>query len=575
MSRTSKMYIIIVILILTVIISTIVLIKTDAINKIRETIFRQDEDELINVEVLSTEKKENSTMCSVKFTINDSEDKIESIEYPTNGDKQPFIVKAEGKNSIGIDYEVENGKELDKFKVFTQSGRIIEKQIGYTITYDYNGGTEGPEAINNILSLDTTITSQSATREGYHFCGWSREKDSIIPDYFEDTKYKYEVGDKDVTLYAVWIKNLENASIINNEGIVGKLSQVTTGGNTTITANNIDYQTDIIYIDKDIVLDGQKVIEGASLDSNVYSFGDVADAGTASTNASKTVVLIVKGNITINYGVTVTSCRNGGYGGPKGMIIYCDGILINNGTITMTQRGGKAVGEDIYLWQNEDETYEYVPATGGTGGTSVFANGATVSGRTGTTGTARRTGGGGSGAAMDYYTGPSGTSGAGGAGTSYSGGTGGGSAQSTAGNSSTAGPGSSSGGAGGVGYVNTRGSTYGTGGTGNPGGNPGGTSGTGGLFVSYSKKIVNLGKIISNGTNGTTRHSTYAGSSGAGSINIFYSEDYINQGSITATGGSAGNGGRGGNGCITSTDISPAIEITDETTNTEDINSIE
>ena len=30
------------------------------------------------------------------------------------------------------------------------------------------------------------------------------------------------------------------------------------------------------------------------------------------------------------------------FGGPKGMIVYCTGTLINNGTISMTARGAKA-----------------------------------------------------------------------------------------------------------------------------------------------------------------------------------------------------------------------------------------
>lgn len=78
------------------------------------------------------------------------------------------------------------------------------------------------------------------------------------------------------------------------------------------------------------------------------------------------------------------------------MIIYCTGELINNGTISMTARGAKAEGEDVYLWKNGKKNYEYIPAGGATGGDiwygvdtrtgKVGQNGSTVSGTTRATG---------------------------------------------------------------------------------------------------------------------------------------------------------------------------------------------
>ena len=44
--------------------------------------------------------------------------------------------------------------------------------------------------------------------------------------------------------------------------------------------------------------------------------------------------------------------KDNGYGGPKGMFIYCTGTITNNGTIDMTARGAKAVGQNVYLWKN-------------------------------------------------------------------------------------------------------------------------------------------------------------------------------------------------------------------------------
>ena len=47
------------------------------------------------------------------------------------------------------------------------------------------------------------------------------------------------------------------------------------------------------------------------------------------------------------------------------MLIYCTGKLTNNGTISMTARGAKAEGQDVFLWKNTNGTFEYVPADGG------------------------------------------------------------------------------------------------------------------------------------------------------------------------------------------------------------------
>ena len=65
------------------------------------------------------------------------------------------------------------------------------------------------------------------------------------------------------------------------------------------------------------------------------------------------VVLKVKGNLTISENVTLTSCKNDkGYGGPKGMLVYCTGTITNNGKISMTARGAIAEGQNVYLWKN-------------------------------------------------------------------------------------------------------------------------------------------------------------------------------------------------------------------------------
>lgn len=144
------------------------------------------------------------------------------------------------------------------------------------------------------------------------------------------------------------------------------------------------------------------------------------------TTTYKTLIVKYHKNLTIDKGVTVTATNVSDLTYKKGMYLCVMGELVNNGTISMTARGTYNLdGENVYLWKNIDETYEYVPAVGGKGGTAVNSRStgnwwAVSNGNAGANGTNRATGGGGSGASANWSS--SGTSGAGGAGTSYTGG---------------------------------------------------------------------------------------------------------------------------------------------------------
>ena len=328
------------------------------------------------------------------------------------------------------------------------------------------------------------------------------------------------------------------------------------------TTNNIEINFQIINYTTDTILN-----------STAVTYGNT----TADTQM---LILKFHGNLTINSGITVKPQVR-----KKGMLIYVAGTLINNGTISMTQRGASAVGQDVYLYKNE-----YVPAKGENGGTKVGGSLTKLSGNNGTNGTNRKTGGGGSGG---FYSGTDESSfsstlkakfysGAGGAGTSYSGGTGGGGLSAfwntgDANKASAATAGSSTGGAGGnaVCRRTSANNWNATGGIGNPSGTSArktsvgiGTaqttsaSGTGGLLIIFANDVINAGTIESKGTasvlsgyNNTT-HCCPGGASGGGSINVF-AKTITNTGTIAATGGTGVTGmlksGNGGNGSVTLT----------------------
>ena len=261
-------------------------------------------------------------------------------------------------------------------------------------------------------------------------------------------------------------------------------------------------------------------------------------------------------NLTINSGVTVTATNVSNLTYKKGMYLCVMGELVNNGTISMTARGTyNQAGENVYLWKNIDNTFEYVPAVGGA---AVACNTAAKAG------TGRQTGGGAGGQVETVWGGRGGSSSAG---TSYSGGSGGGgTTRAVAGNAG----------------ANRRCSEetdgyfevyVGGGGAGNPGGagtasGYNGQTGTGGLLVVYANTFVNKNTINANGMKGGDGYCP-GGSSGGGSINIFYSK-LKSTGTIVANGGIAAKnvpasgyqgvkGIAGGNGTVTLNKVSPDL----------------
>ena len=324
-----------------------------------------------------------------------------------------------------------------------------------------------------------------------------------------------------------------------------------------------------------MVLDGtDKEIQNLSFNDGIYSVGNPnVDTGKENENAKNMAILKVNGDLIINEGVTLTACKNPeGYGGTKGLLIFCTGRIINNGKISMTERGAKAEGQNVYLWKNTDDTYEYVPAQGEMGGEGftgpevcpgISAN-RIYFGNTGTDAQGRKTGGGGAGSAHVWEATIT-KVGSGSAGTSYSGGTGGGASSGYRGYVKSGYDALTNGGKGGAGGEQTFESLLPTGGAGNPNGDSYNSvnstkSGTGGLLMIYAEQVLgDTGIIESNGSMAENQWACTGGGSGAGSINIL-TKSFSEKIQVTAIGVTNDNskapGGRGGNGSITIGDVS-------------------
>ena len=351
--------------------------------------------------------------------IDEKEEIDENIEIQKNG--YVLIVDTEG-NILEAIQKSGPRPQISNVKITLEDG---------TTEVEENSQTAGTKLKINFDSNIKNGEIKTITPElPYITDGTEKDIEFKIVGTVEGNDYAKTVK---ISVSEKYIKSVESltegVSEISKSGY--KKIQVSTDSETVV------YNTDVIVYKGDLVLDGTTDVDGAILTNNVYEFGNKGtDVATSSTNAQNMVVLKVEGNLTINEGVILTSCKSdNGYGGPKGMVVYCTETLTNNGTISMTARGAKAEGQNVYLWKNADESYEYVPAIGATGGTAVYATQTYGTcnkvGNSGCNGNNRKTGGGGSGGAhaidsVNFRS--NATSGSGSSGTSYSGGSGGGSA---------------------------------------------------------------------------------------------------------------------------------------------------
>ena len=320
--------------------------------------------------------------------------------------------------------------ELDSYDKVSDNEYELEKN-GYELTIDENGDiiTEIQKAgiKPKILNTQVTLENGNNVEDNSQVAGTklkitfdtSIEGGEIIEvtpgTLLENNKVEYTTdGNEKIVTFTVKGKineqtyskkakvSVENKYIISKDSLMQAIEEInTSSANRPIQIKGKDgetkvYNTDTIVYDGNLTFDGtEKNINNISLSETTYSIGDAAnDAGTSSADAKRMVVLKVKGDLTIDSGVTITACANSsGYGGPKGLFIYCTGTLTNNGTIDMTARGAKGAGENVYLYKNSDNTYEYIPAIGAEGGERVIAisrNGST-SGKTGKNGVLRQT----------------------------------------------------------------------------------------------------------------------------------------------------------------------------------------
>lgn len=94
----------------------------------------------------------------------------------------------------------------------------------HTLTFDANGGTGAPEAVTTAGYKYGISSTNVPTRSGYSFQGWSTNKNATTVEYKAGQAIRM---DKDITLYAVWAKNISSLSSLSPE--IVKALNCTTG----------------------------------------------------------------------------------------------------------------------------------------------------------------------------------------------------------------------------------------------------------------------------------------------------------------------------------------------------------
>ena len=97
----------------------------------------------------------------------------------------------------------------------SKTGKISIKLSGeYAVKYDANEGSNAPDIQTAPFGEEITISSVIPLRTGYEFLGWTTDSQS--------KSVQYNPGDKivlngNITLYAVWSKNIEKPGIVSKK----------------------------------------------------------------------------------------------------------------------------------------------------------------------------------------------------------------------------------------------------------------------------------------------------------------------------------------------------------------------
>lgn len=398
-------------IIILILLLLIILLEINGVNIISNKI-RTNNRTIVSTKTIAEYEimKKDTTTNELEILVTiENEKGIEIIEI------EDFVINSRGKKKVSFDR------------------KLVEDSITNIKVKPINGEEENLVLVPTMQATGLIRTTEMKKGEG----NWEKKIELLAVDKNTPTYYSVDEGEN-------WELLLEEGNVVYNvetEKIKfnkknNEIWEVRKKKNTNIYG----YDT-VTKLIEDIVDESgyyKALVQSEQIDIHAYvqnedleisettQYGDANDVGTANAYAKNMIVLKVNGNLTVKENAKLTTYGTE-YGGPKGIYIYTTGNLENNGEISMTARGAKAVGQNVYLYNNNDGTYEYVPKLGASGGVMVRDPNSPyqtqTNGSNGKTGTNRQTGGGASGGNGRFT-----EIGSGAQGTSYSGGSGSGGA---------------------------------------------------------------------------------------------------------------------------------------------------
>lgn len=126
-----------------------------------------------------------------------------------------FLGWSEDKNAADPTYRA--GAQFTKDKntvLYAVWGEYVVRQ-SYTVAYNGNAGTGAPQSQTKQEGIDLIITSTIPAKKGYEFQGWADSASAKWAQYIPGDSYS---ADADITLYAVWVKELPDITLTVSGG---------------------------------------------------------------------------------------------------------------------------------------------------------------------------------------------------------------------------------------------------------------------------------------------------------------------------------------------------------------------
>lgn len=134
----------------------------------------------------------------------------------------------------------DNGVNQATLTTYTGAANQLRYLHPYTTTVSYNanGGTGAPSSQTKYFNESLTLSSNTPTRNGYTFLGWSESSTATTPTYSAGSSFTTNAN---TTLYAVWKQDVKTYTISYdaNGGTGAPASQQKTYG-TSLTLSSVE-----------------------------------------------------------------------------------------------------------------------------------------------------------------------------------------------------------------------------------------------------------------------------------------------------------------------------------------------